>query len=191
MSTRARRFPIEIAALCRYDGRFRIYPRRVPHIKKLVENNKAYAEQFKLSDLPARPAKKLAVLTCMDARIDVYKILGLTEGDAHVIRNAGGIVTEDSLRSIFVSERLLGTEEIILIQHTECGMLDLDEDLIRRQVRSEAGVDLPFDLGSITDLEGSVRSGIGELRRSAFIRDIAIHGFVYDVRTGLLSPVGE
>ncbi len=163
----------------------------MPRVDRLLENNRAYAENFASGDLPASPAQKLMVLTCMDARIDVYKILGLREGDAHIIRNAGGIVTEDSLRSIFVSQKLLGTETIVLIQHTECGMLNLDEDLVRRQVRSEAGVDLPFDLGAIEDLEQSVRRGLDALTSSPFINDKEVRGFIYDVRTGTLLEVAD
>jgi carbonic anhydrase len=161
----------------------------LPRVDRLLENNRSYAESFASGDLPAAPAQKLMVLTCMDARIDVYKILGLREGDAHIIRNAGGIVTEDSLRSIFISQKLLGTETIVLIQHTECGMLNLDEDLVHRQVRSEAGVDLPFDLGAITDLEQSVRGGLQVLSDSPFIKNDEVRGFIYDVRTGTLTEV--
>src|SRR5687767_15857636 len=119
---------------------------------ELLQNNAAYAESFDKGDLPLPPARGVAVVACMDARLDVHKILGLQEGDAHVIRNAGGLLTEDAQRSLLISQRVLRTEQIMLIRHTECGMLDLPEEELTSQVEAEVGVAPPFPLGGFSDL---------------------------------------
>src|SRR5919198_819843 len=124
---------------------------------ELLQNNEGYAESFEKGDLPLPPAKKLAVVACMDARLHVSKILGLEEGDAHIIRNAGGIVTDDEIRSLAISQRLLGTTEIILIHHTDCGMLTFKDDDFRRQVQEDVGVKPGWAVETFSDLDEDVR----------------------------------
>jgi carbonic anhydrase len=130
------------------------------------------------------------VIACMDARLDVHAILGLDIGEAHIIRNAGGVVTDDAIRSLAISQRLLGTEEIILIHHTECGMLTFSDDEFREQIQSDTGIKPPWSPESFTDLDADVRSSIGRIRTSPFIphRD-SVRGFVYDVKSGRLREV--
>ncbi len=157
----------------------------------LVRNNDAYAQSFKKGDLPLPPAKRLAVVACMDARIDVHKVLGLQEGDAHVIRNAGGAVTDDAIRSLAISQRLLGTKEIVLIHHTDCGMLTFQDDEVKKQIESEVGIRPAFALEAFSDPEDDVRQSIARIKASPFVPDKSnIRGFVYDVRTGKLDEVG-
>ena len=157
----------------------------------LVRNNKSYAGSFKKGDLPIPPAKHVAVLACMDARLDVNKILGLEEGEAHVIRNAGGAATEDAIRSLAISQRLLGTREIVLIHHTDCGMLTFHDDDIKRQIESEVGIRPSFAFEAFSDLDEDVKQSIARIKASPFIPNKTnIRGFVYDVRTGLLNEVG-
>ena len=140
--------------------------------------------------LPARPAGKAAIVACMDARLDVARALGLREGDAHVIRNAGGVVTDDVIRSLVISQRLLGTEEIILVHHTDCGMTTFRDDDLKASIEAETGLRPPFALEAFPDLEEDVRQSIRRIEASPFIpvRD-KIRGFVYDVKTGLLNEV--
>lgn len=136
------------------------------------------------------PAKKVAVLACMDARLNVYGLLGLSEGDAHVIRNAGGVVTDDAVRSLTISQRLLGTEEIILIHHSDCGMLTFRDDDVKDQIVAETGIRPPFALEAFGDLDEDVRQSIARIKASPFIpRKDKIRGFVYEVETGRLRPV--
>jgi carbonic anhydrase len=157
----------------------------------LVRNNESYARSFRKGNLPLPPAKHVAVLACMDARLDVHKILGLEEGDAHVIRNAGGVATDDAIRSLAISQRLLGTTEIILIHHTDCGMLTFTDDDVKRQIEKETGIRPAFALEAFSDLEEDVRQSIARIKASPFIpRKDRIRGFVYDVRTGKLDEVG-
>ena len=157
----------------------------------LVRNNDAYAQSFKKGDLPLPPAKRLAVVACMDARIDVHKVLGLQEGDAHVIRNAGGAVTDDAIRSLAISQRLLGTKEIVLIHHTDCGMLTFQDDEVKKQIESEVGIRPAFALEAFSDPEDDVRQSIARIKASPFVPHKShIRGFVYDVRTGRLNEVG-
>ena len=156
----------------------------------VVRNNNAYAQSFKKGDLPLPPAKRLAVVACMDARIDVHKVLGLQEGDAHVIRNAGGAVTDDAIRSLAISQRLLGTKEIVLIHHTDCGMLTFQDDEVKKQIESEVGIRPAFALEAFSDPEDDVRQSIARIKASPFVPDKSnIRGFVYDVRTGKLNEV--
>ena len=157
---------------------------------ELVHNNETYAHNFKKGDLPLPPAKHVAVLACMDARLDVHKILGLQEGDAHVIRNAGGVATDDAIRSLVISQRLLGTNEIILIHHTDCGMLTFKDDEVKRQIESDTGIRPAFALEAFPDLEEDVRQSIARIQASPFIPNkSSVRGFVYDVRTGRLDEV--
>jgi carbonic anhydrase len=156
----------------------------------LLANNEAYAASFDKGDLAAPPARKLAVVTCMDARINVYALLGLTEGDAHVIRNAGGVVTDDAIRSLAISQRLLGTEEILVIHHTGCGMLSFSDDAFRAQIEQDTGIKPTWAAEAFTDLEGDVRQSIARIKASPFIpKKDAVHGFVYEVESGRLRAV--
>lgn len=158
---------------------------------QLVKNNESYARSFTKGGLPLPPAKGVAVLACMDARLDVHKILGLHEGDAHVIRNAGGVATEDAIRSLVISQRLLGTKEIILIHHTDCGMLTFKDDDVKAKIASEVGIRPPFALEAFADLEADVKQSIARIKASPFIpTKSSVRGFVYDVKTGQLNEVG-
>ncbi len=158
---------------------------------ELVHNNETYAHSFKKGDLPLPPAKHVAVLACMDARLDVHKILGLQEGDAHVIRNAGGVATDDAIRSLVISQRLLGTKEIVLIHHTDCGMLTFKDDQVKGQIESEVGIRPQFALEAFGDLEQDVKQSIARIKASPFIPNkSSVRGFIYDVHTGRLDEVG-
>ena len=157
---------------------------------ELLRNNEAYAASFEHGDLPLPPGKKLAVVACMDARLDVHAILGLAPGDAHVIRNAGGVVTDDEIRSLAISQRLLGTEEIILIHHTDCGMLTFTDDAFKRSIQDETGVKPEWAAESFPDLDEDVRQSIGRINASPFVpKKDAIRGFVYEVESGRLREV--
>jgi len=157
---------------------------------ELLKNNEAFADGFDKGDLPIPPAKKVAVVACMDARVNPYPILGLELGDAHVIRNAGGVITDDEIRSLAISQRLLGTEEVILIHHTDCGMLTFNDDEFRRQIQEDTGIKPPWSAESFSDLEGDVRQSIERIKASPFIPNKdAIRGFVYEVETGRLREV--
>ncbi len=157
---------------------------------ELLQNNEAYAESFEKGDLPLPPAKGVAVVACMDARLNVYGMLGLQEGDAHVIRNAGGVITDDEIRSLAISQRLLGTREIILIHHTDCGMLTFTDDELKAQIQEEAGIKPHFPMESFSDLEEDVRQSIARIQASPFIPNKdSVRGFVYEVQTGRLREV--
>lgn len=157
---------------------------------ELLANNRDYAASFDKGDLPAPPARKLAVVACMDARLNVYSVLGLQEGDAHVIRNAGGVVTDDAIRSLAISQRLLGTEEIVLIHHTGCGMLTFTDDEFRASIEQDTGIRPEWAAEAFGDLEGDVRQSINRLRASPFIpHRESVRGFVYEVETGRLREV--
>jgi carbonic anhydrase len=157
---------------------------------ELLANNDRYAEGFNKGDLPLPPAKQVAVVACMDARLDVSKLLGLEEGDAHVIRNAGGVVTDDEIRSLAISQRLLGTREIVLIHHTDCGMLTFKDDEFREQIEQETGVRPEWAAEAFQDLDGDVRQNIARIEASPFIpHKDSVRGFVYDVTNGHLREV--
>ncbi len=136
---------------------------------ELLQNNAAYAESFDKGDLPLPPARGVAIVACMDARLDVHKILGLKEGDAHVIRNAGGVITDDEIRSLTISQRLLGTHEIILIHHTDCGMLTFSDEELKQQIHEEVGMKPHFSMESFSDLEEDVRQSIRRIRANPLI----------------------
>ena len=156
----------------------------------LLRNAEEYAERFDKGSLPLPPARKIAIVACMDARLNPYGLLGLSEGDAHVIRNAGGVITDDEIRSLSISQRLLGTEEIVLIHHTDCGMLTFTDDAFRQSIQEEVGVKPEWAAESFTDLDEDVRQSIGRIEASPFIpRKDSIRGFVYDVGTGRLREV--
>ena len=155
----------------------------------LLANNAEYASSFS-GPLPMPPAKGVAVLACMDARLDVYRLLGLHEGEAHVIRNAGGVVSDDVLRSLVISQRLLGTREVILVHHTDCGMLTFTDDEVKADIESKTGLRPHFALEAFSDLENDIRQSIARIKASPFVPNKdSIRGFVYDVRTGALQEV--
>jgi carbonic anhydrase len=156
----------------------------------VLANNEAYAASFDKADLTLPPARKLTVIACMDARLNVYALLGLEEGDAHVIRNAGGVVTDDAIRSLAISQRLLGTEEIILIHHTGCGMLTFTDDEFKRSIEEDTGIRPEWAAEAFPDLEADVRQSIARIKASPFVpRKDAVRGFVYEVETGRLREV--
>jgi carbonic anhydrase len=157
---------------------------------ELLTNNEAYASGFDKGDLPVPPAKKLAVVACMDARLNVYGLLGLQEGEAHVIRNAGGVVTDDGIRSLAISQRLLGTEEIVLIHHTDCGMLTFTDDEFKDSIQKETGIKPGWAAEAFSDLDADVRQSIARIKASPFIpRKDSVRGFIYEVETGRLREV--
>jgi carbonic anhydrase len=157
---------------------------------ELLRNNESYAATFDKGGLPLPPAKKLAIVACMDARLDPAGALGLQEGDAHVIRNAGGVVTADAIRSLAISQRLLGTEEIVLIHHTDCGMLTFSDDEFRRSIEADTGIKPEWPAESFDDLEADMRQSIARIKASPFIpRTDKLRGFVYEVETGRLREV--
>jgi carbonic anhydrase len=159
-------------------------------IDQLLENAQRYGDAFDKGDLPLPPAKRVAIVACMDARLNPYALLGLSEGDAHVIRNAGGVITDDEIRSLSISQRLLGTEEIMLIHHTDCGMLTFSDDAFRRQVQEETGVKPEWAAEAFDDLETDVRQSIARIKASPFVpKKDKIRGFVYEIETGRLREV--
>ncbi len=159
-------------------------------IDELLENASAYAQSFDKGELPLPPARGIAIVACMDARLDPQALLGLEEGDAHVIRNAGGVITDDEVRSLAISQRLLGTEEIMLLHHTDCGMLTFKDDDLRRQIQDETGVKPTWAPEAFDDLEEDVRQSIARIKASPFIpRKDKVRGFVYEVETGRVREV--
>jgi len=160
---------------------------------RLLEANSAYAEKFDLGDLPIPPAKKVVVVACMDARLAVEELLGLETGDAHIIRNAGGIVTEDALRSLLISHYLLGTEEFLVINHTDCGMLTFKDGELLNRLEEETGSTavVPGHFHAFGDLERNVRRQVARVKSHPWVPDsIPVRGFVFDVKTGRLNEVG-
>ena len=159
---------------------------------ELLENNARYAEAFDKGDLPLPPAKGLAVVACMDARLDTHRLLGIDAGDAHVIRNAGGVVTDDAIRSLVISQRLLGTKEVILIHHTDCGMLTFRDDDVKDAIYADTGLRPTFAMEAFPDLDGDVRQSIARVKASPFIPNKdSVRGFVYDCATGKLNEVSS
>jgi carbonic anhydrase len=157
---------------------------------ELLGNNAEYASSFTKGDLPMPPGRHLAVVACMDARLNVYALLGLEEGEAHVIRNAGGVVTEDVIRSLAISQRLLGTNEVILVHHTDCGMLTFTDDQVKADIEAETGLRPHFALEAFSDLERDVRQSIARIRHSPFVPNKdSVRGFIFDVTTGRLLEV--
>jgi carbonic anhydrase len=159
-------------------------------IDALVANNRAFAAALSDQHLDVRPTLRLAIVTCMDSRLDVFAALRLRNGEAHVLRNAGGVITDDVIRSLAVSQRRLGTREIMLIHHTDCGMQALTDDGFRAELQQATGIAPAFAIESFTDVDADVRQSILRIRRSAFVphRD-AVRGFVYDVDTHLLREI--
>ncbi len=159
-------------------------------IDEFLSNNQTYANKFSKGSLPMPPAKQIAAVVCMDARLETGALLGLVEGDAHVIRNAGGVVTDDVIRSLTISQRLLGTREVMLIHHTDCGMLTFTDADLKQQILDDTGVNPPFDMEAFTDVDGDVRQSIDRVKTSAFIPYTdQVRGFVYEVESGQLREV--
>jgi carbonic anhydrase len=158
----------------------------------LVANSERYAATFDKGDLPVLPASHVAVVACMDARLNPYGVLGLSEGDAHVIRNAGGVVTDDVIRSLTISQRLLSTDEIILIHHSDCGMLRFRDDEVKAQIEADTGLRPPFALEAFPHLDADVRQSIARIKASPYIpHKDSVRGFVYEVETGRLREVKD
>ena len=159
---------------------------------ELLAANGSYAENFTKGGKPMPPAKKVAIVACMDARIETGRLLGLEEGDAHVIRNAGGVVTDDVIRSLAISQRLLGTTEIVLVHHTDCGMLTFKDDGVKAQIEEDTGLRPPFALEAFSHPEDDVRQSVRRIEASPFVpHKDNIRGFVYDVETGRLNEVAS
>jgi carbonic anhydrase len=157
---------------------------------ELLANAERYAATFDKGDLPLPPARQVAIVACMDARLNPYGLLGLAEGDAHVIRNAGGVVTADQLRSLAISQRLLGTREIVLIHHTDCGMLTFTDDAFKNDIQAETGIKPAWSAEAFGDVEEDVRQSVRRILADPFIpRKESVRGFVYDVGTGALNEV--
>ncbi len=159
-------------------------------IDAMLENNRRFAQTFQQAPLPRAPAKRLAIVACMDARLDPNRVLGLEPGDAHTIRNAGGIVGDEEIRSLAISQHVLGTEEVMVIHHTDCGMLGLDAGAFADRLETETGLRPPWDARSFSDLEQNVRDSLDRIRRSPFVpRTEGVRGFVYEVESGRLREV--
>jgi carbonic anhydrase len=159
-------------------------------IDTCLANNAKYAADFAKQDLPIPPARKIAIVACVDARLETGALLGLEEGDAHVIRNAGGVVTDDVIRSLTISQHLLGTREIMLIHHTDCGMLKFTDFELKEAIRKETGIRPPFAMDAFPDLEDDIGQSIARIKASPFVvHKDAIRGFVYEVETGRLREV--
>ena len=157
-----------------------------------VANAERYAASFDKTDLPLPPAAGAAVVACMDARLAISELLGLANGEAHVIRNAGGVVTDDVIRSLAISQRLLGTTEIVLIHHTGCGMLTFHDDDVKAQIEADTGIRPPLALEAFSDLDGDIRQSIARIKASPFVpHKDSIRGFVYEVETGKLREVKD
>ena len=162
----------------------------MPAIDDLLANNTRYAERFDKGNLLAPPGLGVAVVACMDARLDTQSLLGIGEGDAHVIRNAGGVVTDDAIRSLTISQRLLGTTSIMLIHHTDCGMLTFRDDDVKDAIMADTGLRPAFALEAFADLEGDVRQSMARIQASPFIPNKDdVRGFVYDCATGKLNEI--
>ena len=159
-------------------------------VDELLDNNRAFAERFDRRHLDLRPARKLAIVACMDSRLDVFAALGLGQGQAHVLRNAGGVITDDVIRSLAISQRRLGTEEIVLVHHTDCGLQMITDDGFRAELQQATGMAPAFAIESFTDVEANVSQSIARVRSSPFLlHRNRVRGFVYDVDTGLLREV--
>ena len=162
----------------------------MPVTDELLANNEEYVASFDKGDLPIPPARKLAIVSCMDARVVPTRILGLREGDAHIIKNAGGVVTDDAIRSLAISQNLLGTEEIVLIHHTDCGMLTFKDEELADRLEQETGERPTWKAHAFSDLEQDVRDSIEKIKSSPFVpRTDSVRGFVYEVETGRLREV--
>jgi carbonic anhydrase len=157
--------------------------------ERALRENERYAAQFNRTDLPLPPGRRLAVLACMDARLTVEDVLGLRTGDAHIIRNAGGLATDDAVRSLVISQQLLGTEEVIVIEHTGCGMLTFQDDQVHAELVEKTGSDVDLAFHAFPDLETNLRQQVERIRAHPWIKDVPVHGVIYEVETGRLRKV--
>ncbi len=162
---------------------------RSPEYARILAENERYASQFDRSHLPMPPGRRLAVVACMDARLTVEDVLGLRTGDAHVIRNAGGLATDDAIRSLVISQHLLGTEEVVVVEHTGCGMLTFQDDPVREELTRSTGTDAGLELGAFPDLEANLRAQVERIRTHPWVKDVPVHGLIYEVETGRLREV--
>jgi carbonic anhydrase len=156
---------------------------------RILEENERYTEVFNRAALGAAPMSGIAIVACMDARLDIEEALGLRTGDAHIIRNAGGLATDDAIRSLIVSQRLLGTDEVIVIEHTGCGLLNADSDALRRRLATESGSAVDIELGEFDDLEANLRDQVERIRTHPWLREVPVHGLIFEVETGRLREV--
>jgi carbonic anhydrase len=166
-----------------------IAPAPATEFARALAENARYADQFDRSALPLPPGRKLAVLACMDARLTVEDVLGLRTGDAHIIRNAGGLATDDAIRSLVISQNLLGTEEVIVIEHTGCGMLTFQDEDVRRDLADKTGQDLDIRFLAFPELRSNLREQVRRIREHPWLKDVPIHGAIYDVESGRLNPL--
>ncbi len=157
--------------------------------ERAIAENERYVAQFDRSALPLPPGRKLAVLACMDARLTVEDVLGLRTGDAHIIRNAGGLATDDAIRSLVISQRLLGTEEVLVIEHTGCGMLTFEDEAVRADIAAQTGHEVDLPLRAFADLDENLRAQVERIREHPWIKDVPVHGLIYDVESGRLRKV--
>ena len=162
---------------------------RTTEFERVLAENERYAAQFDRSALPLPPGRKLAVLACMDARLTVEDVLGLRTGDAHIIRNAGGLATDDAIRSLVISQQLLGTDEVLILEHTGCGMLTFRDDEVRRDIAARTGADVDLAFGAFPDLESNLHEQVQRVKAHPWIKDVPVHGLVYEVETGRLREV--
>ena len=160
-----------------------------PETERALAENERYAATFDRPNLELPPSRKLAVLACMDARLTVEQVLGLRTGEAHIIRNAGGLATDDAIRSLVISQHLLGTEEVLVIEHTGCGMLTFDDDHVREHIAETTGEDVDLPLHAFPDLETNLRAQVDKIRAHPWIKDVPVTGVVYQVETGRLRKV--
>jgi len=160
-----------------------------PQLARILAENVRYAAQFDRSALPLPPRRRLAVVACMDARLMIEDALGLRTGDAHVIRNAGGLATDDAIRSVVISQHLLGTEEVIIIGHTDCGMLTFEDEAVRERIAAETGETVDLPLLSFSDLESNLQAQVERIRAHPWVKDVPVSGLVYEVETGRLRHV--
>ena len=167
-----------------------MHPEFAASTAELVERNRRYADRFDGGDLQVEPTRNLAVVACMDSRIDTFAVLGLGNGEAHIIRNAGGVITDDVIRSLCLSQRLLGTREIILVHHTDCGLQKVEENVFREELEAELGVKPWWSLETFSDPYQDTRQSIQRLLMTPFVpHKQHIRGFVYDITDGLLHEV--
>jgi carbonic anhydrase len=160
-----------------------------PETERALAANERYAATFDRPNLELPPSRKLAVLACMDARLTVEQVLGLRTGEAHIIRNAGGLATDDAIRSLVISQHLLGTEEVLVIEHTGCGMLTFDDDHVREHIAETTGEDVDLPLHAFPDLQTNLRAQVDRIRAHPWIKDVPVTGVVYEVETGRLRKV--
>ena len=160
-----------------------------PETERAIAENERYAATFDRPNLELPPSRKLAVLACMDARLTVEQVLGLRTGEAHIIRNAGGLATDDAIRSLVISQHLLGTEEVLVIEHTGCGMLTFDDDHVREHIAETTGEDVDLPLHACPDLESNLRAQVERIRAHPWTKDVPVTGVVYEVETGRLRKV--